>query len=283
MRKQLLLLLLLSLLSLPALARVVTGVVTQSSDGEPIIGASVKVHGTTRGTATDFDGRFSIEANDGDVLDVSYVGMNPKSVKIGPGQTEVNIALEDNAQVLGEVVVTAMGQTQEKKKLNFAVQSLDEEQVTAGGSTNFANSLQGKVAGLQVSTGGSSPNSSTQVIIRAISSMNNSMNNEPLIIIDGMAIRGGASTLADMNPNDIDNITVLKGAAASALYGQEAANGVIMVTTKSGGTNGEVTVSASASLELNTPTDCPRYRAPSFLVPRVCTRRTWAAAAGAPT
>ncbi len=202
MRKQLLLLLLLSLLSLPGLARVVTGVVTQSSDGEPIIGASVKVHGTTRGTATDFDGRFSIEANDGDVLDVSYVGMNPKSVKIGPGQTVVNIALDDNAQVLGEVVVTAMGQTQEKKKLNFAVQSLDEEQVTAGGSTNFANSLQGKIAGLQVSTGGSSPNASTQVIIRAISSMNNSMNNEPLIIIDGMAIRGGASTLADMNPND---------------------------------------------------------------------------------
>ena len=217
MRKQLLLLLCLSLLSLPGLARVVTGVVTQSSDGEPIIGASVKVHGTTRGTATDFDGRFSIEANDGDVLDVSYVGMNPKSVKIGPGQSVVNIALEDNAQVLGEVVVTAMGQTQEKKKLNFAVQSLDEEQVTAGGSTNFANSLQGKIAGLQVSTGGSSPNASTQVIIRAISSMNNSMNNEPLIIIDGMAIRGGASTLADMNPNDIDNITVLKGAAASAL------------------------------------------------------------------
>ncbi len=260
MRKQLLLLLLLSLLSLPALARVVTGVVTQSSDGEPIIGASVKVHGTTRGTATDFDGRFSIEANDGDVLDVSYVGMNPKSVKIAPGQTEVNIALEDNAQVLGEVVVTAMGQTQEKKKLNFAVQSLDEEQVTAGGSTNFANTLQGKIAGLQVSTGGSSPNASTQVIIRAISSMNNSMNNEPLIIIDGMAIRGGASTLADMNPNDIDNITVLKGAAASALYGQEAANGVIMVTTKSGGTNGEVTVTASASLELNVPARLPKIQ-----------------------
>ena len=104
MRKQLLLLLLLSLLSLPGLARVVTGVVTQSSDGEPIIGASVMVHGTSRGTATDFDGRFSIEAKDGDVLDVSYVGMNPKSVKIAAGQSVVNIVLEENAQVLGEVV-----------------------------------------------------------------------------------------------------------------------------------------------------------------------------------
>ncbi len=260
MRKQLLLLLCLSLLSLPGLARVVTGVVTQSSDGEPIIGASVKVHGTSRGTATDFEGRFSIEASDGDVLDVSYVGMNPKSVKIAPGQTEVNIALDENSQVLGEVVVTAMGQTQEKKKLNFAVQTLDEEAVTAGGSTNFANTLQGKVAGLQVSTGGSSPNSSTQIIIRAISSMNNSMGNEPLIIIDGMAIRGGATTLADMNPNDIDNITVLKGAAASALYGQEAANGVIMVTTKSGGKGGEINVSASATIELNTPYRLPKIQ-----------------------
>ena len=260
MRKQILLLLLLSLLSLPALARVVTGVVTQSSDGEPIIGASVKVQGSTRGTATDFDGRFSIEANDGDVLEVSYVGMNPKTVKIGAGQSVVNITLEENAQVLGEVVVTAMGQTQEKKKLNFAVQSLDEEQVTAGGSTNFANSLQGKIAGLQVSTGGSSPNSSTQVIIRAISSMNNSMSNEPLLIVDGMAIRGGASTLGDFNSNDIENITVLKGAAASALYGQEAANGVIMITTKSGSKTGEVNVSASATLELNTPYRLPKIQ-----------------------
>ena len=260
MRKQILLLLCLCLLSLPAVARVVTGVVTQSSDGEPIIGASVKVHGTTRGTATDIDGRFSIEADDGDVLDVSYVGMNAKSVKIGPGQTVVNIALDENAQVLGEVVVTAMGQTQEKKKLNFAVQSLDEEQVTAGGSANFANSLQGKIAGLQVSTGGSSPNSSTQVIIRAISSMNNSMNNEPLMIVDGMAYRGAATSLADLNPNDIDNITVLKGAAASALYGQEAANGVIMITTKGGGAGGDVRITASATLELNTPYRLPKIQ-----------------------
>ena len=260
MRKQLLLLLLSSMLSLTGLARVVTGVVTQSSDGEPIIGASIQVHGTSRGTATDIDGAYSIEVNDGDVLDVTYVGMNPKSVKVGRGVSVINITLEENAQVLGEVVVTAMGQTQEKKKLNFAVQTLDEEAVTAGGSTNFANTLQGKVAGLQVSTGGSSPNSSTQVIIRAISSMNNSQSNEPLMIVDGMAIRGGGSTLADLNANDIENITVLKGAAASALYGQEGANGVIMITTKSGGQNGEIHVTASASLEINTPYRLPRIQ-----------------------
>ncbi len=259
MKKQLLLALF-SLLAVLGYARTVTGVVTQASDGEPIIGATVQVHGTSRGTATDLDGKYAIEANDGDVLDVSYVGMNPVSVKVTGGKTVINIELTENSQVLSEVVVTAMGQTQEKKKLNFAVQSLDAEQVTAGGSTNFANSLQGKVAGLQVNTGGGSPNSSTQVIIRAISSVNNSQNNEPLMIVDGVAIRGQGSTLADINPNDIENMTVLKGAAASALYGQEAANGVIMITTKSGSKDGTVKVTASASLEVNTPMRVPKVQ-----------------------
>ena len=121
MRKQLLLLLF-SIFAVTGFARVVTGVVTQKSDGETIIGASVQVKGTTRGTATDLDGKDSIEVNDGDVLEISYVGMNPVSIKVARGQTVINIELEDNAQVLQEVVVTAYGQTQEKKKLNFAVQ-----------------------------------------------------------------------------------------------------------------------------------------------------------------
>ena len=159
MRKQLLLLLF-SVFAVMGYARVVHGVVTQKSDGETIIGASVQVKGTTRGTATDFDGKYSIEVNDGEVLEISYVGMNPVTIKITSGKTVYNVEMEDNAQVLQEVVVTAYGQTQEKKKLNFAVQSLSADQVTAGGSSNFANSLQGKVAGLQVSTGGGSPNSS---------------------------------------------------------------------------------------------------------------------------
>ena len=118
--------------------------------------------------------------------------MTPQKVKVG-GRDVVDIVLQENSQVLEEVVVTAMGQTQEKKKLNFAVQSLNADDVSAGQSANFANSLQGKVAGLQVSTGGSSPNGSTQVIIRAISSINNSQSNEPLVIVDGMPIRGSGS------------------------------------------------------------------------------------------
>ena len=259
MRKQLLLLLF-SVIAMTGYARIVTGVVTQKSDGETIIGASVQVQGTTRGTATDIDGKYTIEVNDGEVLVVSYVGMNPVSVKVARGQSVINIELEDNAQVLQEVVVTAYGQTQEKKKLNFAVQSLSSDQVTAGGSANFANSLQGKVAGLQVATGGGSPNSSTQVIIRAISSIHNGQNNEPLMVVDGVAIRGRGSTLADINPDDIETMTVLKGAAASALYGQEGANGVILITTKSGSRDGSIKVDASATVEISNCTRVPKLQ-----------------------
>lgn len=249
MRKQLLLLLF-SLMAVVGYARTVTGVVTAQSDQLPVIGATVMIDGTTTGTATDFDGKFTIDAKDSDVLVFSYVGMNTEKVKVG-NQSVINVVLKENSQVLEEVVVTAMGQTQEKKKLNFAVQSLDADDVTAGQSANFANSLQGKVAGLQVSTGGSSPNSSTQVVIRAISSINTSQNNEPLVIVDGMPIRGsGGSTLGDLNPNDIENMSVLKGAAASALYGQEAANGVIMITTKKG-KEGQLKVTAQGSWELS--------------------------------
>ena len=256
MRKQLLLLLV-SVCSVLAYARTVTGIVTSASDKEPIIGASVRVHGTNKGTTTDIDGNYTINVNDNDVLDFSYVGMNPVSIKVG-NQSVINVELTDNSQVLGEVVVTAMGQTQEKKKLNFAVQSLNADEVTAGSTTNFASSLQGKVAGLQVATGGGSPNSSTQVIIRAISSVNNSQSNEPLMIVDGVPIRGKGATLADINANDIENMTVLKGAAASALYGQEAANGVIMITTKSGSKDGSIRVAGSATVEISTPMRVPK-------------------------
>ena len=249
MRKQLLLLLF-SLFAVVGYARTVSGVVTSASDKEPLIGATVKVVGTPRATATDFDGKYTIEAGDNDVLEVSYIGMTASKIKVG-GRDVVNIELQENSQVLDEVVVTAMGQTQEKKKLNFAVQSLDSDDVTAGNSANFANSLQGKVSGLQVSAGGSSPNSSTQVIIRAISSINPTQNNEPLMIIDGMPVRGSGSSLGDLNPNDIENMSVLKGAAASALYGQEAANGVIMITTKKGQV-GQIKVTAQGSWEINT-------------------------------
>lgn len=247
MKKQLFLLLF-SLLALVSQARTVTGTVTQASDGEPVTGASVVVKGVPGGAVTDIDGHYTINVPDGkDILEFSFVGMRPVEVRIN-GRSVVDVALEENTEMLSEVVVTAMGQSQEKSRLNFSVQELRSEDVAAGQSANFVNSLQGKVAGLQVSTAGGSPNSASQIIVRAISSVNPSQSNEPLFVVDGMPIRGGGSSMADLNPNDIESMSVLKGAAASALYGQEGANGVILITTK-GGKDGKVTVTFNGGWE----------------------------------
>lgn len=257
MKKQLLLLLF-SLFAVVGFARTVTGTVTSAVDGEPLIGVTVLVQGGT-GVATDFDGKYSVEVpDDNAVLNFSYVGMNPVSVTVG-NRSVVDVQMTENSTVLEEVVVTAMGQVQEKKKLNFAVQALNSDEVTAGQTANFVNSLQGKVAGVQVSTSGGSPNSASQIVVRAISSINSSQSNEPLFVIDGMPVRGGASSAADINPNDIETMSVLKGAAASALYGQEGANGVILITTKSG-KEGAVTVTASGGWELSEAMSTPRLQ-----------------------
>ena len=257
MKKQLLLLLF-SLFAVVGYARTVTGTVTSAADGEPLIGVTVMVKGGT-GVATDFDGNYSVEVpDDNAVLNFSYVGMNPMSVTVG-SRSVVDVQMSENSTVLEEVVVTAMGQVQEKKKLNFAVQALNSDEVTAGQSANFVNTLQGKVAGVQVGLAGGSPNSSSQIIVRAISSINSSQNNEPLFVIDGMPVRGGASSAADINPNDIETMSVLKGAAASALYGQEGANGVILITTKSG-KQGTVSVTASGGWEISEVARTPKIQ-----------------------
>ena len=278
MKKQLLLILF-SFLAVAGYARVITGTVISESDNEPVIGATVMVKGTQRGVATDFDGKFTLDVKDSDVLTITNVGMLQQDVKVGKQQS-LRIIMKDNAQLLGEVVVTAMGQTQEKKKLNFAVQQLDSKEISAGVSNNLASTLQGKVSGLQILSTGGSPNASQTIQIRAISSINTSQNNEPLIIIDGVPVRGGGSSLTDINPNDIESMSVLKGAAASALYGQEAANGVIMIVTKSG-KDGKLTVTANATLEISMQPACPRFRAASLPAPRASMCSTRAAVAGA--
>lgn len=258
MKKQLFLLLF-SLLAIAAQARVVTGVVTQASDGDVVIGASVQVKGVKGGAATDIDGKYSINVpDDNAVLVFSFVGLKTKEVKVG-NRSVVDVVLDENSQLLEEVVVTAMGQSQAKSKLNFGVQELKSDEVVAGQSTNFVNSLQGKIAGVQVSTAGGSPNSASQIVIRAISSINPAQNNEPLFVIDGMPVRGAASSAADINPNDIESMSVLKGAAASALYGQEGANGVIIITTKSG-KDGKVTVTANGGWEISNVARTPKIQ-----------------------
>ena len=258
MKKQLFLLLF-SLLALAGQARVVTGTVTQASDGDVVIGASVTIKGHAGGVVTDLDGKYSIDVpNDKAELMVSFVGLKPFSTVVGT-RTVIDVVLQDDTELLDEVVVTAMGQSQQKSKLNFSVQELKSDDVTAGQSASFVNTLQGKVSGVQVSMAGGSPNSASQIVIRAISSVNAAQSNEPLFVIDGMPVRGGASSIGDINSNDIESMSVLKGAAASALYGQEGANGVILITTKSG-KDGKVSVTVNGGWEISNALDTPNIQ-----------------------
>ena len=256
--KKLFFLLTCSLLSVAMMASVtVRGVVISTEDGLPVIGASVLEKGTSNGTITDFDGMYELTVQDDATLVVSYVGLVTQELKVtGP---QLDVRLSADAIAMEEVVVTAMGVVQEKKRLNFAVQNIGGDALTENKSANFVNSLQGKIAGVSVTNAGGSPNSGSQIIIRGISSVNNSQSNEPLFILDGVAISGGASSAADINPNDIENITVLKGAAAAALYGQDAANGVIMITTKQG-EKGKIKVQANGSWQWDEPTRLPQLQ-----------------------
>ena len=233
----------------------ITGNVTTKEDGIPVIGASVMEKGTTNGTVTNFDGAYSISVSTNSVLVFSYIGTE-KVEKKTSGFSLINVVLQSSSVAIDEVVVTAMGIKSEKKKLNFAVQSINSDLITESHPANFVNSLQGQVAGVNVTNSGGSPNAGSQIIIRSISSINSSQNNQPLFILDGMALSGGA---ADINPNDIENITVLKGAAASALYGQEAANGAIMITTKQG-SSGKLLITANTGWQWDNAVRVPQLQ-----------------------
>ena len=256
--KKILFVLTCSMLSVAMMASItVTGTVISAEDGLPVIGASVLEKGTSNGTITDFDGMYELTVDDNAVLVFSYVGLTSQELKVsGP---KMDVTLKGDAIAMEEVVVTAMGVVQEKKRLNFAVQNIGGDALTENKSANFVNSLQGKIAGVSVTNAGGSPNSGSQIIIRGISSVNTAQSNEPLFILDGVAISGGASNAADINPNDIENITVLKGAAAAALYGQDAANGVIMITTKQG-ESGKIKVQANGGWQWDTPTRLPQLQ-----------------------
>lgn len=216
----------------------VTGTVTSADDGEPIIGASVLVKGTTVGTITDTDGKFFLDVpNERKILIVSYVGMNSQEVAV---KSVVNVLLQSDTQNLEEVVVTALGLTREKKSLGYAVQEVKSDELTKGGQLNVANSLAGKVAGVQITSAGGQVGASQRIVIRGNSSLGS---NEPLIVVDGVPISNDqyqtdqdvdyGSGLQDINPEDIESVSVLKGGSA-ALYGMRAGNGVILITTKSG-------------------------------------------------
>lgn len=216
------------------------------SSGEPIPGASILVKGTTNGTVTDLFGGFVLDVTEGAVLVVSFIGYATKEVAVG-GQTSLTIILEDESQALGEVVVTAFGLERKKESLVYSVTEVKGEEFTQARETNIANSLTGKIAGVNATSMASGPGSSSRVVIRGNGSLNG--NNQPLYVVNGMPISNNPTTILDqangattdmgdgiqsINPDDIESISVLKGGAAAALYGSQAANGVILITTKQG-------------------------------------------------
>jgi TonB-linked SusC/RagA family outer membrane protein len=218
----------------------VNGVVVSQDDGQPVVGVSVLVVGTNVGTVTGSDGRFSLTVPDGKkTLRISYVGMETLEVSARPN---MRIVLRSGDTNLDEIVVTAMGISRQQKTLGYSAQTLDDEQLTMGKLTDATSALAGKVAGVQINTTSSDPGQASSVIIRGISSING--NNQPLYVIDGVPLQSttlqvqghtlAQGGLSSINPGDIESMTVLKGAAATAIYGSRAANGVIVITTKNG-------------------------------------------------
>ena len=255
-------------------AQSVNGTVTDDN-GVPLPGATVLVEGTQNGVSTDFDGNYSIDAASGDKLVFSYVGYSSQTVSVGSSAT-VNVSLQpDNA--LSEVVVTALGISREKKSLGYAVSQVSGENVNTVKDHNLANSLSGKVAGLQISQSGSL-GSGSRITIRGNNSLGG--NTQALIVVDGMPINssgvntgsnddGGTPSyepditgggLSDINPDDVESITVLKGPNAAALYGSRAGNGVILVTTKKGSSSNKLGVTVKTNLSMDDTMFLPDFQ-----------------------
>lgn len=223
----------------------VKGTVTDSS-GEPLMGVSVLVKGTPNGAATNLDGEFSVKAQPGSTISFSYIGYRPQSVVVND-ETPLNIVMEEDTKTLDEVVVTALGIKREQKALSYNVQTVSGDAFTANKDANFINSLAGKVAGVNISSGAAGSGSSSRVIMRGTKSL--SGNDNALYVIDGipmfdvstgddeggtMGHQPGSSSVADINPDDIESMSVLSGPSAAALYGSAAASGVILINTKKG-------------------------------------------------
>jgi len=221
--------------------RVVSGIVSDNT-GMPLPGVSVLVKGTQSGAQTDFDGKFSIRATPSQVLIFTFVGMKTQEVKAS--SAFVNVKMQDDSQVLEEVVVTALGIKKKPKELSYSIENIKSADLTKTRAVNVATALAGKVSGLQVNIVNNGVNPTTRVVLRGNRSLLG--NNEALIVIDGFPSARGV--LDRINPNDIDNVTILKGANASALYGTEAANGVLVVTTKKGG--GKLSATYTSSLQM---------------------------------
>ena len=227
----------------------------------PVAGASVVIKGTTNGTMTDMDGHFTLEGvKKGDIIQISFIGFATQDIPY-TGQTALNVKLEEDAQKLDEVVVTALGMKRDKKALGYAMQELKGDVLLSSREPNLANSLSGKVSGLQIVRSSNGVGGSSKIVLRGNNSLTGS--NQPLIVVDGTPMdnfTGGVDDvwgnsgadmgngLSDINPEDIESMTVLKGASAAALYGSRAGNGVILITTKTGKKNEGLGITVNAGI-----------------------------------
>lgn len=243
----------------------VTGVVKDNT-GEPIIGANILVKGTSNGMITDMDGRFTIKVpSTNAVLVISYIGYATQEVSVNSRKL-IDVTLVPTSENIDEVVVTALGLKRATKALGYSVQEVKGESLTEARESNVINSLSGKMAGVQVSRSGNGAGGSSRIVIRG----NNSIagNNEPLVVVDGVPVNnfnsgasgvdqwGGSDKgngLSDINPDDIESISVLKGAAAAALYGARAGNGVLMITTKKGTKEKGLGITLNSNVMMETP------------------------------
>ena len=254
----------------------ISGTVTSKSDGTTLPGVSIIVQGTTRGTQTDFDGKYTIKASVGEKLSFTFLGMLAKTVTVTGNTNTLNVVLEEDADQLDEIVITALGISREKKSLGYSVSDIKGESVSLAKETNVVNSLSGKISGVVITQSASGPAGGTRVIIRGNNSLTG--NNQPLYVVDGVPVdnsgigsANGANTseysrsdlgtgISDINSDDIESMSVLKGPNAAALYGSRASNGVILITTKKGSTGKGLGVSFSSNMSTQNPLLLPNYQ-----------------------
>ncbi len=246
----------------------VSGTVT-SADGKPIAGATVVIEGSHVGTSTNADGKYTLNVRPGDVLQVSFIGMQTQRIPVN-GKTTVDVTMQDDAIGLDNVVITALGITRQERTLGYASTTIKADEIAKGHAADAMTGLIGKVAGMQISSSGGT-GTSQKVIVRGYSSLAGS--NQPLYVIDGVPVSNSTmgtqdlnnsidfgNQAADVNPEDIESITVLKGASATALYGSRAGNGVIIITTKRGHQNEDVTVTYDGSFMASTALRIPQLQ-----------------------
>lgn len=248
----------------------VTGKVVDANN-EPLIGVSVLEKGTTNGTITDFDGKYALEVtNSNAVLQYSYIGYQTVEMSVGSKRV-IDLVMKEDAQALEEVVVTALGIKRSEKALSYNVQQVNTSDIASNKDPNFVNALNGKVAGVTINASSSGVGGVSKVVMRGTKSIMQSSN--ALYVIDGVPMFSGSGTggstefgsqgatepIADINPDDIESMSVLTGAAAAALYGSDAANGAIIVTTKKG-KEGRVNITVNSSVEFNSPFVMPRFQ-----------------------